>query len=418
MRVAMVGTRGVPARYGGFETCVEEVGRRLVEAGHEVVVYCRPPEGEKASDQPTEYLGMELVHLPAVRHRVLETLSHTAVSMLHPSISDVDCAIVFNAGNAPLIPVLRAHGIPVATHVDGLEWRRSKWSKVGRRYYRTVESLAVRWSDALIADAVGIADYYRTEFAAPTELIAYGAPILAEPGSDRIAALGLEPKGYHLVVARFEPENHVLEAVRGYVASNAELPLVVVGSSPYGMEYTAEIEAAANGDVRLLGAVWDQTELDQLYANALSYVHGHSVGGTNPSLLRAAGAGAYVIAYDCIFNREVLNGDGDYFRTPEELATLLEATEREPEQALALGSFARESIRRYDWDDVAARYEELCTRLVTEGPTRRRPSGRRVGTWNESAIGTDAAGPAATALPPLGDRPDDVDVHGRADARV
>jgi glycosyltransferase involved in cell wall biosynthesis len=397
MRVAMVGTRGVPARYGGFETCVEEVGRRLVQAGHEVVVYCRPPEGERAADQPDEYLGMQLVHLPAVRHRVLETLSHTAVSVLHPSISEVDCAIVFNAGNAPLIPVLRAHGIPVATHVDGLEWRRSKWSKVGRRYYRAVESLAVRWSDALIADAVGIADYYRTEFAAPTELIAYGAPIIADAGVDRIAALGLEPKGYHLVVARFEPENHVLEIVRGYVASEATLPLVVVGSSPYGMEYTAQIEAAADKDVRLLGAVWDQTTLDQLYANALSYAHGHSVGGTNPSLLRAAGAGAYVIAYDCIFNREVLNGDGDYFRTPEELGALLVASEGEPEQAVELGAFARESIRRYDWDDVARRYEALCARLVENGRTRRRPSGRRVGTWSEAAIGSDAAGSGPVA---------------------
>ncbi|GAB2590320.1 glycosyltransferase [Microlunatus antarcticus] len=416
MRVAMVGTRGVPARYGGFETCVEEVGRRLVEAGHEVVVYCRPPEGEKAGDQPDEYLGMQLVHLPAVRHRVLETLSHTAVSMMHRSISEADVAIVFNAGNAPLIPVLRAHGIPVATHVDGLEWRRSKWSKVGRRYYRAVEALAVRWSDALIADAVGIADYYRTEFAAPTELIAYGAPILTDPGHDRIGELGLEPKGYHLVVARFEPENHVLEIVRGHVASNAELPLVVVGSSPYGEDYTAEIEAAANDNVRLLGAVWDQTQLDQLYANALSYVHGHSVGGTNPSLLRATGAGAYVIAYDCIFNREVLNGDGDYFSSPEELAALLEASEREPEQAVALGSFAREAIRRYDWDDVARRYEALCARLVAGPRAKRRPSGRRVGTWDETVTGFDAAGPAV-AFREVGD-PQQADQHGRADARV
>ena len=392
MRVAMIGTRGVPARYGGFETCVEEVGRRLVESGHEVVVYCRPPEGEKAGDQPDEYLGMRLVHLPAVRHRVLETLSHTAVTILHRSIPDADCAIVFNAGNAPLIPVLRAHGIPVATHVDGLEWRRSKWSRVGRRYYRAVEALAVRWSDALIADAVGIADYYRTEFGAPTELIAYGAPIITDAGTDRIAALGLEPKGYHLVVARFEPENHVLEIVRGYAASGAELPLVVVGSSPYGLEYTAEIEAAANDDVRLLGAVWDQEELDQLYANALSYAHGHSVGGTNPSLLRAAGAGAYVVAYDCIFNREVLDGDGDYFRTPEEVGALLATAEREAHQAVELGSFARESIRRYDWDDVARRYEELCLRLAAEGPVRRRPSGRRIGAWAEESTGHDAAG--------------------------
>jgi len=418
MRVAMVGTRGVPARYGGFETCVEEVGRRLVEAGHEVVVYCRPPEGEKAQDQPDEYLGMQLVHLPAVRHRVLETLSHTAVSLFHRSIADVDCAIVFNAGNAPLIPLLRAHGIPVATHVDGLEWRRSKWSKIGRSYYRAVESLAVRWSDALIADAVGIADYYRTEFAAPTELIAYGAPVITDPGSDRVTELGLDPKGYHLVVARFEPENHVLEIVRGYVASEAKLPLVVVGSSPYGLEYTAEIEAAANENVRLLGAVWDQAELDQLYANALSYAHGHSVGGTNPSLLRAAGAGAYVIAYDCIFNREVLNGDGDYFRTPEELGALLVASELEPQQAVELGSFAREAIRRYDWDDVARRYEALCASLVEDGRSRRRPSGRRVGTWTESAIGSDAAGPGSAAVFRRGAVRDSLGVRGHFDAHV
>src|SRR4051794_32741462 len=153
LRVALIGTRGVPARYGGFETCVEEVGRRLVEAGHSVRVYCRLPEGGRVRNQPWQHLGMELVHLPAVRHRVLETLSHTTLSSLHPSITGSDCAIVFNAANAPLIPVLKGRGVPVVTHVDGLEWRRTKWSGLGRHYYRTMEALAVRWSDALIADA-------------------------------------------------------------------------------------------------------------------------------------------------------------------------------------------------------------------------------------------------------------------------
>jgi len=369
------------------------------------------------SDVPRSHLGMDLVTLPALRRRSLETLSHTALSVGHLVARRTDVAFVFNAANAPLLPLLRARRIPVATHVDGLEWKRAKWGGWGRRYYRAAERLSVRWSDALIADAVGIADYYRTEFAAPTELIAYGAPILTDPGTDRVAALGLEPKGYHLVVARFEPENHVLEIVRGYVASKARLPLVVVGSSPYGMDYTAEIEAAANENVRLLGAVWDQTELDQLYANALSYAHGHSVGGTNPSLLRAAGAGAYVIAFDCIFNREVLNGDGDYFSTPEELGALMVASEREPQQAVELGSFARESIRRYDWDDVAARYEALCASLVEGGRSRRRPSGRRVGTWSESPVGSDAAGTSSVA-PPRRPTAPHVDVHGRLDARV
>src|SRR3954452_10125347 len=133
LRVALIGTRGVPARYGGFETCVEEGGRRLVGRGHSVVGYCRTPP---AAPEPRaqEHLGMRLVHLPAARKRSLETLSHTALSVAHLLAHRTDAAIVFNAANAPLLPVLRAARIPVATHVDGLEWKRAKWGRGGQRY--------------------------------------------------------------------------------------------------------------------------------------------------------------------------------------------------------------------------------------------------------------------------------------------
>src|SRR5690348_7116897 len=187
MRIAMIGTRGVPARYGGFETCVEEVGSRLAAPGHEVVVYCRPTDD--GAEPLATYKGMRLVHLPIVRKRSLETLAHTGLSVLHRSLRGVDAAIVFNSANAPLLPVIRARGIPVATHVDGLEWKRGKWGPTGQRYYRTAESLAVRWSDALIADAEGIADYYAREFEAETELIAYGAPISRPADAVRVAEL-------------------------------------------------------------------------------------------------------------------------------------------------------------------------------------------------------------------------------------
>ena len=160
LSIAMVGTRGVPARYGGFETAVEEIGRRLADGGHRVVVYCRTVPGA-GEPPPAEHLGMELVHLPAARRRSLETLSHTALSVRHLLSHRTDAAILFNAANAPLLPALRAARIPVATHVDGLEWKRAKWGGTGRRYYRAAEALAVRWSDVLIADAQGIADYYR-----------------------------------------------------------------------------------------------------------------------------------------------------------------------------------------------------------------------------------------------------------------
>lgn len=141
MRIAKIGTRGVPARYGGFETAIEEVGRRLVELGHDVIVFCR-----RTADHPTpaEHLGMRLVWLPALRKSTLETLSHTALSVVHPALRGVDAAIVFNAAKSPLLPLIRARGIPVATHVDGLEWKRAKWGPIGQRYYRMAERLAVQ----------------------------------------------------------------------------------------------------------------------------------------------------------------------------------------------------------------------------------------------------------------------------------
>ncbi|WP_299956295.1 DUF1972 domain-containing protein [uncultured Modestobacter sp.] len=375
LRIALVGTRGVPARYGGFETAVEEVGRRLVEAGHDVVVYCRTTTG---GPRPATHLGMRLVHLPALRRRSLETLSHTGLSVAHLMAHRVDAAIVFNAANAPWLPLLRAAGIPVATHVDGLEWKRAKWGSVGKRYYRVVEALSVRWSDALIADAQGIADYYRDEFAAPTELIAYGAPKTDGVGSELLADVGLTSRGYHLVVARFEPENHVDVIVDGYRRSDAELPLVVVGSAPYADDYTRRVHTLADDRVRFLGGVWDQDLLDQLYANCATYLHGHSVGGTNPSLLRAIGAGAATIAYDVSFNREVLESSGRYFRTPDGVRAAVTEAEADPQQLRSRGKRARLFAARYDWDQVATAYEELCRRLVGRSFPSSRPSGRRL----------------------------------------
>jgi glycosyltransferase involved in cell wall biosynthesis len=366
LRIAMLGTRGVPARYGGFETAVEEVGSRLAARGHEVIVYCRRPPGDR--DRPERHLGMRLVHLPAARRKTLETLSHTALSAGHAVLyGGIDVAVVFNAANAPFIPLLHARGIPVATHVDGLEWKRAKWGGAGRKFYRVAEGLAVRWSDVLISDAQGIADYYEDEFQTPSELIAYGAPILRDLPSDRLPELGLVPGKFHLVVARFEPENHVRLAVEGYVRSDARLPLVLVGSAPYADEYAARIQALMEEDDRVLslGGVWDQTQLDQLYAHAASYIHGHSVGGTNPSLLRAMGAGTTVLAFDVGFNREVLGEDGLFWSDAGDLKSLITEEEDDVADHSVRGMRLQERAALcYRWEQVADRYEQMCLRLA------------------------------------------------------
>ena len=366
LSIAMIGTRGVPAAYGGFETAVEEIGARLAERGHRVTVYCRRTHGA----QPSEWRGMRLVYAPALRLKAAETLSHSALSVLHLAVDRrrrPDAAFVFNAANAPFVPFLRSLRVPVAVHVDGLEWKRGKWRGAGRRYYRWAEAYSVRHADSLIADARGIADYYRSVHGAATELLTYGAPIIEEPTHGVIAGLNLSPRAYHLVVARFEPENHVDVIVEGYSRSNATLPLVVVGSAPYAAEHTARIaELAANdGRIRLLGGVFDQQLLDELYSNAATYLHGHSVGGTNPSLLRAMGAGSHVIAWDVSFNREVAGEIATYFGDVEDVSERLHEAEALPDITAARGARLRERARKlYDWEQVADGYEALALKLA------------------------------------------------------
>ena len=359
-----MGTRGVPASYGGFETAVEEIGKRLAAHGHDVTVYCRNP-----GQTLTEFEGMQLVNLPALRHRMTETLSHTGLSAARAIIKDKpDVALVLNAGNAPLLKPLKAAGIPVAVHLDGLESKRGKWRGAGSRYYRWAEKVAVNQGDEVIADAQAIGDHVRAAYGRTCTVIPYGADVI-DPGSDRLAELDVIRRDYHLIVARLEPENHVLEAVHGYTISEETRPLLVVGSAPYSQWYVDRVHAVAaeSNSVRMVGAIYDRELLDQLYANARSYIHGHSVGGTNPSLLRAMGAGAPVLAFDCEFNREVTANRAFFWSDADSLATLLdEIAEGEAEEQLAEFSQAgRQRIaEQYRWDAVADDYEAMLVRLM------------------------------------------------------
>ena len=371
-----MGTRGVPASYGGFETAVEEIGKRLAARGYGVTVYCRNP-----GQTLTEYEGMHLVNLPAVRHRMTETLSHTALSAARAIIKDKpDVALVLNAGNAPLLTPLKAAGIPVAIHLDGLESKREKWRGAGARYYRWAEKVAVKQGNQVIADAQAIADHVKDRYLRDCVVIPYGAEVI-DPGANRLIEVDVIRRDYHLIVARLEPENHVLEAVHGYLLSEETRPLLVVGSAPYSQWYIDRINelASDNPQVRLLGGLYAQELLNQLYANARTYIHGHSVGGTNPSLLRAMGAGAPVLAFDCEFNREVTAGEAFYWSDADALAAILDEV-ADGDVDAELSEFSQRGCERilehYRWDAVTDQYEALLHRLAD----------RRVkGTWRRTA---------------------------------
>lgn len=364
MKIALLGTRGVPAQYGGFETAVEEIGARLASRGYEVTVYCRNPDQTMKA-----YRGMHLVNAPAIKHRVTETLSHTAISTAHAIIREhPDVVVMLNAGNAPLLKPLALAKIPTAIHLDGLESRRAKWRGMGARYYRWAERAAVRWGNIVIADAQAIADYVHNQYARTCVVIPYGAAVV-NPATHRLPDVGVAAQAYHLIVARLEPENHVLDAVQAYRQSQESLPLVVVGSAPYAQWYIDKVRDAAGADarIRLVGSIYDAELLDQLYGHARTYIHGHSVGGTNPSLLRAMGAGAPVLAFDVEFNHEVTNGQALFWADVPALTELLDQISAGTlDPCLSeLSTLGQSRVgEHYQWDAVTDSYENVIRRLA------------------------------------------------------
>jgi len=364
MRIAMIGDRGIPARYSGFSTLVEEVSTRLVAYyGMDVTVYCRT---HSLASHPPEFKGVRLVHLSAPGGKSFESLLHSQRAILHAALQRFDLAFVVDPGNSLLTFPLVLRRMPFVIHTDGLGWQREKWSALQRRYYRWSERVSARLATGLVCDSQAMRDYYLRTYGAASAYIPYGG-IVGDPPSDSAPALfGLVAGSYHLVVARLEPENNVDFIMHEYKASKARFPLVYVGGARYESDYSRRIMAEAGDRVKCLGPVYDSEILNGLYRHCRTYIHGHQVGGTNPSLLRAMGTGAACMAIDVVFHREVLGAHARFFsKDPGCLATIIEEMEADDAGTADLGARARERARKYyRWDAVAAGYAEFFTRLV------------------------------------------------------
>lgn len=370
LRLAILGTRGIPANYGGFETFAEQIATRLAARGHDVTVYCRAGNVDPALDG-TIWRGVRLVVLPAPRSKHLETVVHTWRSAWHARTQGYEFALVCNSANFLSLPVLRASGIRTALAIDGIESERRKWGVLGRNVYRVAGVLGPRWTDVVIADCAVIEGWLRARGVANVTMIAYGATAPDAATTDALARLGVAPDGYVLYVSRLEPENNADVVIRGFVESGVSQPLVVVGDAPYADAYKARLREIAAGSDRVLfaGAIYGRG-YDQLRAHAACYVQATDVGGTHPALLEAMAAGRAVIANDIPEHREVLGDAGWYYakNDPADLARRLREVMTGPGAAAARTARAaaarRRVAERYDWEDVTSAYERLALRLV------------------------------------------------------
>jgi glycosyltransferase involved in cell wall biosynthesis len=361
--VALIGSRGIPARYGGYETLMEELSVRLQERGFRVTVYCR---SHSTPRRLRSYRGVELVVLPTVRTKHLDTPVHTLLACLHAGARGFDAALLVNSANALFLPLLAAGGIPTALHVDGIERRRRKWGPLGRAVYALSERLACILPDALITDAEVIRRHYLELYGADSTAIAYGVDPRPPATSPALARLGLQERRYFLYVSRFEPENNPHQVAAAYRAVRGDLPLVMVGGAPYAGEFITSFTRGADPRILFPGPIYGE-DYRELLANALAYVHATEVGGTHPALVEAMGYGNCVVVNDTPENREVAGPAGLYFRAaePEILTARLEQVRRRPRRARLAGRVAaRRAARRYSWEKVTDQYAELLGALA------------------------------------------------------
>jgi len=358
VRIALLGTRGIPSNYGGFETFAEELSTRLAARGHQVTVYCR----ERSSQ--TIYRGVRLQYLPTIRHKYFDTLAHTFVSTLHLLAHRVDVALYCNGANAIFTLWPRVLGMPVALNVDGIERRRKKWNRLAKAWYLVSEWLTTFCPTAVVTDAQTIQEYYRGRYRKESIFIPYGAEIGKVAGTETLSRLGLEPGRYFFYVSRLEPENHPLEVRQAFEKVETSMKLALVGDAPYAEDYIRQVRDTRDPRITIPGAIYGEG-YRQLGSYCFAYIHATEVGGTHPALIEAMGRGALVLYRDTPENAEVA-GDGGIPFEPEDLAakmrSLLEMSE---EEGNGFRLRAMERVRqRYSWDAVTDSYEQFLMKLA------------------------------------------------------
>jgi glycosyltransferase involved in cell wall biosynthesis len=367
MRIALMGTRGIPANYGGFETFYENLGPGLAARGHDVSVYVRahaigPVDGG-------HYRGVRLIRLPSVRTKHLETISHTFLSVLHGLTRKYDIVYVCGVGNTPLVWIPRLRRARVVLNVDSSDWTRRKWGRLAATYLHATERIAARAASVIVADSRVIRERYRRDYRVDARFFPYGANLINDAGRETLERFGLQPRRYILWVGRLEPEAQVEELIRAFTSLvETDLKLVIVGDAPYAGAYRQRLEALATSDVVFTGYQFG-TAYRELGFHAFAYVQTSPTSGTSPALLDQMAASGAVIARGTPTNLEVI-GDAGLAYDPDDgvqgLTAVLQRLVSDPGLVDRLRAAGRKRVAtNYSWDRIIADYERLFVDLLS-----------------------------------------------------
>jgi glycosyltransferase involved in cell wall biosynthesis len=372
MRIALLGTRGIPASYSGFETCVEQLGQRLAQRGHQVTVYCR---SHHIAYPGETYKGMRLIKLPTITNKYLDTMVHSFFSSLHALPQRYDIALYFIAGNSPVAWIPRLVGTKTILNVDGLDWKREKWPPLAKKYIQLAELLATRLPDAFITDSRVVQGYYQDRFHIEPPYIPYGSEVAPLSAGDALARYGVEPQKYILFVGRLVPENCAHHLVEAFGNLDTDFKCVIVGDAPYAEEYIGNLKASARSDPRIIftGYVFGDG-YRELASNSAMFVETSGVGGTHPALVEAMALGNCVVVHNTLENLETMGEAGVAYDGRIGAASLHQELQQLLSNPASVLEYRRRAQQRardcYNWENVTNAYESLfyqvCSRPLPE----------------------------------------------------
>lgn len=365
MKVSIIGSRGYPYVYSGYETFVKELSERLVKKNIEVTVYCHK---NLFSSFPKQVNNIKLVYVPTIETKILSQFIHSFFSIFHACIHKADVILAVNAANGTFGFITKIFGKKTMINVDGLEWLRPKWKGLGAKYFKFAAKLATKFYDVIVTDAEAMRKVYLEEFKKNSVMIAYGANLQYSKNPSLINQFNLKKDEYYLIVGRLIPDNNADVILTGFINGNSSKKLVIVGDVPYKDEYASIIKSKATASIIFTGYIRDDAVLSELYHNCFAYFHGHEFGGTNPTLLKAMACGTAILALDTVFNREMLcNGEFGLFfsKEPSSISSLINICEGNTGKLALLKQNARNGItEKYNWDNITDKYINVMQQLI------------------------------------------------------
>jgi glycosyltransferase involved in cell wall biosynthesis len=356
LKIAIVGTKGIPARHGGFETCVEEVSTRLARRGHRVILYYR-----SGADAGKSYRGVKMVRVPELENKYLATLIPTLLSVLSVAAKQVDVVHIYGVGNSVLVPLLRCVSKKTIISVDALDWKRSKWNRFASWYLRIAERVASLFADCIVVDNLVVSRYYHDKFNVQPDYVPYGAEVRRSDRTEALEHYGLEKDGYLLFVGRLKPEKGVHKLIQAFDGLKTDKMLAIVGDDPFSKEYIIALKSAKNDKVKFLGYVYGE-HYRQLCSHAYLYATASEVEGTSPALVAAMGYGNCVVVNAIPENLETI-GDAGVSFCKNDVADLRRRLQELIDHPGLVREYRIKAQKRvaehYNWDAVTDQLEKL-----------------------------------------------------------